>query len=196
MEYQLAEQRRQFAREFGQIVLQSPATLLGLAFSGATDQPANTGGTSCSGYSSPAAGRKQGKCTAKKKNNPFLFNHSLILLSFWSHYFYNFFRALWDLISEQIKILLLFIYHLTQFSLIYFAALANSQQIQNASGKLLTSPLASRLSLRQQALKFSLFVNRYSRDCVNRVCMCHILSLHVYVLVIYSYLFMNSESNN
>jgi len=94
MEYQLAEQRRQFAREFGQIVLQSSAALLGLAVSGATDQPANTGGTSCSGYSSPAASRKQGKYAPRKKNTPFHSTHSLILLSFWSHYFHNFFRVL------------------------------------------------------------------------------------------------------
>jgi len=60
MEYQFAEQRRQFTREFGQVVLQSPAALLGLAFSGTIDQPADAGGTSCSGYSSPTAGRKQG----------------------------------------------------------------------------------------------------------------------------------------
>jgi hypothetical protein len=76
MEYQLAEQRRQFTREFGQVVLQSSAALLGLAFSGATGQPADTSGTSRSGYSSPAARRKQGKCArqGKKKNNPSLFS--------------------------------------------------------------------------------------------------------------------------
>jgi len=124
MEYQLAEQRRQFAREFGQIVLQSPAALLGLAVSGTTDQSANTGGTSCSGYSSPVAGRKQGKCMARKKNNPFqpipwFFCHFDLII-------FIIFFVYQDLISEQIKILPLFIHHLTQFLLIYFAALTNS----------------------------------------------------------------------
>lgn len=79
MEYQLAEQCRQFAREFGQVVLQSPAALFGLAFSGATDQPADTGGTSCSGYSSSAAGRKQGKCATRKKK-------PLSVLDFFCHF--------------------------------------------------------------------------------------------------------------
>lgn len=67
MEYQFAEQCRQFTREFGQIVFQSSTALLGLAVSGATDQSAHTGGTSCSGYSSSVAGREQGKRNTRRK---------------------------------------------------------------------------------------------------------------------------------
>lgn len=60
MEYQSAEQRRKFASEFSEVVVQPSTAILGLAFSGTTNEPANTGRTSCSGYSSPVASSQQG----------------------------------------------------------------------------------------------------------------------------------------
>lgn len=60
MEYQPAEQRRKFASKLGEVVFQPSAAVLGLAFSGTIDESTNTGGTSCSGYSSPVASSKQG----------------------------------------------------------------------------------------------------------------------------------------
>jgi len=82
MEYQLAEQRRQFARKFGQIVLQSSAALSGLAFAGTIDESTHSGGTSCSRYPSSTAGRKQGKRAFRKQENA----KSSGLLSFTSHF--------------------------------------------------------------------------------------------------------------
>ncbi|OAD57330.1 hypothetical protein WN48_02256 [Eufriesea mexicana] len=59
MEYQSAEQHRKFASEFSEVVLQSSTAILGLAFSGTAHEPADPGGTSCSGYSSPVASSQQ-----------------------------------------------------------------------------------------------------------------------------------------
>lgn len=60
MEYQSAEQRRKFASEFSEVVVQSSTAIFGLAFAGTTNEPANTGRTSCSGYPSSVASSQQG----------------------------------------------------------------------------------------------------------------------------------------
>lgn len=60
MEYQSVEQRRKFASEFSEVVVQSSAAIFGLAFAGTTNEPANTGRTSCSGYPSSVASSQQG----------------------------------------------------------------------------------------------------------------------------------------
>lgn len=60
MEYQSVEQRRKFASEFSEVVVQSSTAILGLAFAGTTNEPANTGRTSCSGYPSSVASSQQG----------------------------------------------------------------------------------------------------------------------------------------
>jgi len=80
MEHQLAEQRRQFARELGQIVLQPSAALSGLAFAGTIDEPTHAGGTSCSRYPSSTAGRKQGKRATRRRR--LSFDRFKLLVSF------------------------------------------------------------------------------------------------------------------
>ena len=84
MEYQSAEQRRKFTSKFSEVVLQSSTAVLGLAFPRTANEPANTGRTSCSGYSPPVASSKQGSYQRNLENVSQTHTHIILIFQHFS----------------------------------------------------------------------------------------------------------------